>query len=277
MIILYIIIKKMVYPMIVKKKRFDDEFEELPAKNRPFKLKERAPVARAVEREPAPEAKSVEREPVPVAKAVEREPGPEAKSTIAGKGEAPLASATSGKGVTDTEGLERAYQQGDAYAHGDTLYVAGSWTAKDWYDDLTKVPFYGDLRNATRYQQAEKALKANPNIKNVVGHSLGGSVALELQKNHPNLQSRTYGAPVWDPFGEDNKYKGFNGQVDRYRNVGDPFSVFDGSAKTSIKWNPFDSKSLTHDYSNIGTKFQGGGADHANGWQNPDGSTSLIQ
>ena len=231
--------------MIVKKKRFDDDFEELPAKNRPFKMKERAPVA-AVKEEPAPEASD-----------------PKA--------------AMAGTDITDTEGLERAYQQGDAYAHGDTLYVAGSWTGKDWYDDLTKVPFWGDLKNATRYQQADKALMANPNIKNVVGHSLGGSVALELQKNHPNLQSRTYGAPVWDPFGEDNKRKGFSGQVDRYRNLGDPFSIFDGSAKNSIKWNPFNSASLTHDYSNIGTKFQAGGADHAYGWQNKDGSTSLRE
>ena len=65
----------------------------------------------------------------------------------------------------------------------------------------------GDLRNSTRYQEAEKALTANPNIKNVVGHNLGGSVALELQKNHPSLNSRAFGAPVWDPRSVDNKYK----------------------------------------------------------------------
>ena len=188
-----------------------------------------------------------------------------------------LPKSLSGDPITDTEGLERAYRQGDAYAYGDTLYVAGSWTHKDWYDDLTKVPFWGDLKNATRYQQAEKVLKANPNIKTIVGHSLGGSVALELQKNYPNLQSRTYGAPVWDPLGEDNKYKGFNGQVDRYRNLGDPFSFFDASAKNSIKWNPFESKSLTHDYSNIANKFQSGNSANANGWQNQNGTMSLTQ
>jgi hypothetical protein len=179
-----------------------------------------------------------------------------------------------GPGIKDAEGLERAYQQGDAYAYGDTLYVAGSWTMKDWYDDATKVPFWGDLRNATRYQQAEKALKANPNIKRVVGHSLGGSVALELQKQYPQLSSRTYGAPVWDPLGEDNKYKG---QVDRYRNLGDPFSFFDASAKNSIKWNPFNSKSLTHDYSNIASNFKSGDDQNAYGWQNKDNTTSLTQ
>lgn len=148
--------------------------------------------------------------------------------------------------------------------------MAGSHTAKDWYDDVTKIPFWGDLRNSTRYQEAEKALNANPNIKNVVGHSLGGSVALELQKNHPNLTSRTYGAPVFNPFGGDDK-------AERYRNWFDPFSVFDRSAKRSFKANPFDSFSLTHDYSNIANRFQAGGADHAFGWQNPDGTTSLQQ
>ncbi len=237
------------------KKRLLEDMEDnyVPARTRTFKLKERAPIEAIEPKEEAPNL-------------------------------APKVPPAAGEDINDAEGLERAYEQGDAYAHGDTLYIAGSHTAKDWFDDFTKVPFWGDTRNATRYQEAEKALKANPNIKNVVGHSLGGSVALELQKQHPNLTSRTFGAPVWDPFGEDNKYKGFGpqdslgrGQVDRYRNVFDPVSMFDGSAKNSIKGNPFDSKSLTHDYSNIANKFQAGGADHAYGWQNPDGTTSLIE
>lgn len=181
------------------------------------------------------------------------------------------------EGITDEVGLQRAYEQGDAYPYGDTLYVAGSHTAKDWYDDATKVPFWGDVREATRYQEADKALNANPNIKRVVGHSLGGSVALELQKNHQGLDSRTYGAPVWDPLGLDNQKLGFHGQVDRYRNVSDPVSMFDGSAKNSIKWNPFTSGSLTHDYSNIASKFSPGNTSNANGWQNPDGTVSLQQ
>ena len=39
--------------------------------------------------------------------------------------------------------------------------------------------------------------------------------------------------------------------VDRYRNWFDLVSIFDRSAKKSIKWNVLDSGSLTHDYSNI--------------------------
>ena len=38
-------------------------------------------------------------------------------------------------------GLDRAYQQGDSYTRNTTMYVAGSHTARDWYDDVTKIPF----------------------------------------------------------------------------------------------------------------------------------------
>ncbi len=216
-----------------RRKIYEEDYEELPIRNRPFKLKERAPIETEKLKEEAP-------------------------------------SPAAGEAIRDDEGLQRAYEQGDAYPHGDTLYIAGSHTAKDWYDDVTKIPFWGDLHNATRYQQADKALKANPNIKKVVGHSLGGAVALQLQRDHPNLTSRTYGAPVWDPLGED-------GKVERYRNWGDPVSIFDRSTNKSVKANPFDSYSLTHDYSNIASKFKSGGSQNAYGWQNPDGTTSLHQ
>jgi hypothetical protein len=52
--------------------------------------------------------------------------------------------------------------------------------------------------------------------------------------------------------------------------------MFDSSAKTSVKWNPFNSYSFTHDYSNIGTQFTTGNNDNANGWSF-DGTTSLTQ
>ncbi len=84
-------------------------------------------------------------------------------------------------------------------------------------------------------------------IDTVVGHSLGGSVSLELQKNYPDIikKSRTYGAPVMDLLGSESD------DVDRYRNWFDPVSIFDRGAKKSIEWNVMDSGSLTHDYINI--------------------------
>ena len=128
----------------------------------------------------------------------------------------------------------------------------------------------GDLKDSERYQQANKALKANPGIKRVVGHSLGGSVALEMQKQSPKLESRTYGAPVWNPLGGE-----VNAQ--RSRNWADPASLFDRSAERSVKWNPFSSFSMTHDFSNIAPKFSSGGDDVAYGWENTDGSSSITQ
>ena len=153
--------------------------------------------------------------------------------------------------ISDAEGLRRAYADGDTHVHGKTLYIAGSHTGQDWWDDFTKIPIWGDLRESARYKAAEAVLKANPQIENVVGHSLGGSVALELQKQYGggDLRSRTYGAPVWDPFGYDSP--AFAPKVERYRNFADPFSFFDGSANNSIKWNPIDNWSLTHTYENI--------------------------
>ena len=67
-----------------------------------------------------------------------------------------------------------------------TEYVKGSVTKRDWLDDFTKVPFWGDTRDSERYQQAESAYNelqtSGHPVDRVVGHSLGGSVALQLQK-----------------------------------------------------------------------------------------------
>ena len=85
------------------------------------------------------------------------------------------------------------------------MYIKGSSTATDWWDDVSKIPF-GDTAKSERYGQAMQAYnKLNGNgkhVNRVVGHSLGGSVALELQKNLAKqgrtVDSRTFGAPVMD-------------------------------------------------------------------------------
>ena len=131
------------------------------------------------------------------------------------------------------------------------LYVAGTNTFRDIYDGLAKVPFYGDLRNSARYQAVHDALMQNPQVTKLRGHSLGGSISLELQKNYPNLikSTGTYGAPVLNLTGKD------NGKVDRFRHFTQLVSIFDRSAKSTIEWNPFSSKSLTHGYDEIAGNF----------------------
>ena len=62
--------------------------------------------------------------------------------------------------ITDSQGLERAYQHGDYYTHGDRMYIAGSHIVQDWYDDFIKIPAWGNLRNSARCQASHSALKS---------------------------------------------------------------------------------------------------------------------
>jgi hypothetical protein len=110
----------------------------------------------------------------------------------------------------------------------------------------------------------------NPQVKTVIGHNLGASVALELQRNYKHItSSRTYGAPVSNPLGSESN------NVDRCRNWFDPVSMFDRSAVKSVKWNPFQSSSLTHDCSNI-AKDSTSSEQVPAAYTNPNGSTSLT-
>ena len=112
------------------------------------------------------------------------------------------------------------------YNYGNTIYVAGTKSLNDAFDDL-KNPFHAS-KFTQRYRDAEKYV-ANPtnNISHVVGHSLGGAVALELQKNYKHIQgTRTYGAPVW----------GYKEETtdDRFRNYGDPISYVDKKTRIQL-------------------------------------------
>ena len=132
----------------------------------------------------------------------------------------------------DEKGLGAAYGYksfpGAAYdSNTQTLYVAGSDSWESWFHDDPLIPF-GKTSDATRYKQAERAyddlIATGHPVHRVVGHSLGGSVALELSKNKGIEFSRTFGAPVFDlnPFNR--------GKVERYRHPLDPVSIFDRGA-----------------------------------------------
>ena len=136
-------------------------------------------------------------------------------------------------------GLNNAYSNDNkVYVKGETMYIAGTSDLKDAFDDISKIPFYGDIKNSTRYNQAKKLLETNPQVQNLTGHSLGASIALQLQKDNSKYHTTTYGAPVLqlNPFTTGNRY--------RFKN--DPISMFDNGAITidSIRLNP-------HSYKNI--------------------------
>jgi hypothetical protein len=130
--------------------------------------------------------------------------------------------------ISDREGLNRATASSDkVYVHGDTLFVAGTSSWQDAWDDL-KIPFH-QTWTAQRYIDADRVLKKKTQIKNLVGHSLGGAVVLELQNDHPDktFKTDTYGAPeasITRPDNEDNH---------RYRNFLDPISILDGGASST--------------------------------------------
>ncbi len=134
--------------------------------------------------------------------------------------------------------LKAAYATPDGiYVAGDTAYIKGSMSAKDWYDDL-KIPF-GLTSLSTRYKDASRILDKNPQVQRVVGHSLGGAVALELQQRNPELKSVTYGAPV----------ASFKGSSDRHRGWLDPVAFLDFGAQTSLpkQLNPHGYHALAED------------------------------
>jgi hypothetical protein len=135
----------------------------------------------------------------------------------------------------DEEGLTKAYQDttypGVYYnPQNRTLYVKGTvpTSASDWWDDVSKIPVWGDIHDAARMKMAEAAYKKlmeeGKVVDRVVGHSLGGSVALQLQQDKDIPYSRTYGAPVLslNPFQKKT--------AERYRHPKDIVSVLDRGA-----------------------------------------------
>jgi hypothetical protein len=108
-----------------------------------------------------------------------------------------------------------------------TMYVRGSVTGRDWWDDVSKIPNWGNSRDIEMYTNAkstyERLISEGKPVERVVGHSLGGSVALQLQKDKDIPFSRTFGAPVM-------QLSPFEKTAERYRHPLDPFSIFDRSA-----------------------------------------------
>ena len=82
------------------------------------------------------------------------------------------------------EGLHEAYNRPTSlYIHGDTLCIAGTdITDLQYIYDDAKLPF-NQTSKSLIYTKAIDLLDVNPDVKNIVGHSLGGSTALEVQKN----------------------------------------------------------------------------------------------
>ena len=155
--------------------------------------------------------------------------------------------------IQDERGLNEAYKkssdgEGTWYdADTRTLNIRGSVTKQDWKDDFSKIPVWGDSREIEMYKTAkrdyDKLISEGKPVDRVVGHSLGGSVALQLQKDEDIPFSRTFGAPVLDG-------NIFQKNVERYRHPLDPFSILDRGAKNVMTSNPY-----THSYAGYSNLF----------------------
>jgi hypothetical protein len=155
--------------------------------------------------------------------------------------------------ISDEEGLRLAYDTKDGlYQHYNKLFIAGTKDPIDFVDDL-KLPFNDTLNMSKRGRDADAYYRSHHEIDTVIGHSLGGSVSLALEKqykkegNNPYgiLQSKVFGAPVMsgNVLGEKNP--------NRIRYFGDPISALDFGSTTVMPSLGFRWKNSAHSYKDL--------------------------
>lgn len=116
----------------------------------------------------------------------------------------------------------------------DTAYIAGTRLGPpfdmgrdnfDWPRNVN-IPL-GRVETLPRYKVLQQYLQWYPEITKLVGHSMGGSVALVAAKNY-NKHAETAGAPSISL-----PWQGGTRAKNRHRDVFDPVSMFDLGAKWS--------------------------------------------
>ena len=141
--------------------------------------------------------------------------------------------------LTDTQGLKLAYENPDGiYQNGSILYIAGTKSGRDVYDDL-KLPLY-QTQQTKRYKDVDKFIKDGTievdgktltGITDIISHSLGSAVGQQINNDNGNIfRSRSYGSPfVSSQRPED------TGTNLRIRGSKDVVSMFDGGSITVPK------------------------------------------
>ena len=155
--------------------------------------------------------------------------------------------------ISDEEGLKRAYETRDGlYQHYNKLFIAGTKDfPQDHLDDL-KLPFDDTLTKTKRGRDADAYYRSHHEIDTVIGHSLGGSVSLALEKqykkegNNPYgiVQSKTFGSPTVSA-----NFTNKNPNIIRY--FGDPISALDFGSTTVMPSMGFRWKNSAHSYKEL--------------------------
>ena len=107
--------------------------------------------------------------------------------------------------ISDEEGLKRAHEtKYGLYQHYNILFIAGTRDfPQDRIDDL-KLPFDDTLNITKMGRDADMYYRSHHETDTVIGHSLGGAVALSLEKQYKKegnnpfgiVQSKTFGSPT---------------------------------------------------------------------------------
>ena len=161
--------------------------------------------------------------------------------------------------MTDTAGLKLAYENPEGiYQNGSILYIAGTKSGRDVYDDL-KLPLY-QTQQTKRYKDVDKFIKDGTievdgkkltGITDIISHSLGSAVGQQINNDYGNIfRSRSYGSPFVS--GQQPDETGTNLRI---RKAGDPVSMFDKGSITLNKGtlNPLDNHSYA-DIANVHNK-----------------------
>ena len=161
--------------------------------------------------------------------------------------------------LTDTQGLKLAYENPEGiYQNGSILYIAGTKSGRDVYDDLKLLLF--QTRSTKRYKDVDKFIKDGTievggkkltGITDIISHSLCSAVGQQINDDYGNIfRSRSYGSPfVSSQRPED------TGNNLRIRKSGDIVSMFDNATislnRSSL--NPLDNHSYA-DIANVSNK-----------------------
>ena len=172
--------------------------------------------------------------------------------------------------LTDTQGLRLAYENPDGiYQNGSILYIAGTKSGRDVYDDL-KLPLY-QTQQTKRYKDVDKFIKDGTievdgkkltGITDIISHSLGSAVGQQINNDYGNIfRSRSYGSPFVSGreasrgSTERQRPEDVNDNNLRFRGSNDVVSMFDRGAITIPKGslNPLDNHSYA-DIANVRNK-----------------------
>jgi hypothetical protein len=144
--------------------------------------------------------------------------------------------------ISDEDGLTKAYEATNGlYQHYNKLFIAGTRDfPRDHWDDL-KIPINQTL-DGKRGRDAEAYYLSHHEIDTVIGHSLGGAIALNLEQKYGKKGDNPYGIIQSKVFGSATASLPGGGKVDRIRWFGDPISALDFNATTVIpslsqRWN----------------------------------------